>query len=137
MRIFLDANILFSGARSGGAIRRLLEMLSAAGHELIADDYVLEEARRNLEVHGPAGAADIGQRLPAVQIFRLPAHARLSAEVDLVEKDRPVLASAVALGSNALITGDKAHFGHLFGTTVEGVAIHSPASFAEWLLSAE
>ncbi len=48
MRIFLDANILFSAARADGAVRQLLALCEDRGHELWADAYVLEEARRNL-----------------------------------------------------------------------------------------
>ena len=46
MRIFLDANILFSAAKSDGAVRRLLHRLLEGGHECHVDGYVVEEARR-------------------------------------------------------------------------------------------
>ena len=46
MRVFLDANVLFSAAKSDGAIRELLGILVSSGHRLVADVYVLEEARR-------------------------------------------------------------------------------------------
>jgi hypothetical protein len=52
----------------------------------------------------------------------------------LPEKDRPVLASAIALECAALVTGDMTHFGHLYGTSVAGVSIHSPSSIAAHLL---
>lgn len=48
MRVFLDANILFSAAKSAGAVRELLRMLLDGGHECWVDDYVVIEARRNL-----------------------------------------------------------------------------------------
>ena len=48
MRIFLDANVLFSAARSAGAIRQLIRALQADGHALVADEYVATEARRNI-----------------------------------------------------------------------------------------
>ena len=48
MRVFLDANILFSAAKSDGAVRELLRLLLDGGHECWADDYVVIEARRNL-----------------------------------------------------------------------------------------
>ena len=44
MRLFLDANILFSAAKSDGAVRRLLELLLARGHACWVDGYVVEEA---------------------------------------------------------------------------------------------
>jgi len=33
-------------------------------------------------------------------------------------------------GYNVLLAGDKTHFGPLYGRIIEGVEIHSPASFA-------
>lgn len=38
MHIFLDANILFSAAKSAGAIRQLLGPLNEKGRRLVADD---------------------------------------------------------------------------------------------------
>src|SRR6266568_4424173 len=55
MWIFLDANILFSAAKSDGAVRRLLDLLIEAGHECWADGFVAEEARRNLAAKFPDG----------------------------------------------------------------------------------
>ena len=51
------------------------------------------------------------------------------------EKDKPVLSAAVALNCGALITGDRTHFDHLFGTAVKGVTIHSPALAVRSLLN--
>ena len=51
----------------------------------------------------------------------------------LPEKDRPVLTAAIRLRCDALITGDRRHFGRGYGKVFGGVAIHSPRSFAELL----
>jgi hypothetical protein len=37
------------------------------------------------------------------------------------------------LHCNALVTGDRTHFGALYGTVLLGVAVHSPRSLAESL----
>jgi hypothetical protein len=58
----------------------------------------------------------------------------LQGELRLPEKDRPVLAAAVRHGCQALVTGDRRHFGPLFGETLQGVTIYSPRSLAEALL---
>ena len=50
------------------------------------------------------------------------------------EKDRPVLAAAIRHRCAALVTGDRTHFGPLFGKTVRGVTLHSPRSLAEAVL---
>ena len=47
-RVFLDANILFSAAKSDGAVRALLGLLLDRRHECCADAYVVAAARRNL-----------------------------------------------------------------------------------------
>lgn len=96
MRIFLDANILFSAAKSDGAVRKLLESLIEAG---------AQHADTALE-----------QTLP------------------LPEKDRPVLAAAIRHRCAALVTGDRTHFGKLYGKTIHGTAIHSPRSLAQAVL---
>jgi hypothetical protein len=56
MRIFLDANILFSAAKSDGAIRQLLRNLTLANHTLVADSYVQAEASRNIAAKADARA---------------------------------------------------------------------------------
>jgi hypothetical protein len=58
MRLFLDANVLFSAAKSAGPMRELLMSLVRADHDLRADDYVVEEARRNLALKNPKPQAN-------------------------------------------------------------------------------
>lgn len=134
MRIFLDANILFSAARSAGAIRRLLDLLREAGHTLIADAFVIEEARRNLAAKAPAALPEFDALLLTLECQpTFPSdHDRLSS-IPLPDKDKPVLAAAIQGGCGALVTGDRTHFSPLFGTVFAGVAIHSPAEAAEAL----
>ena len=135
MRVFLDANILFSAAKSDGAVRALLNLLIKAGHECCVDGYVTEEARRNLAAKAPGGVAALDALLPRLQ-QKAAQHAdeSLEATLPLPEKDRPVLAAAIRHGCAALVTGDRSHFGSLYGKTIHGVAIHSPRSLALALL---
>jgi len=135
MRIFLDANILFSAAKSAGAIRQLMALLQAAGHECWIDGYVLDEARRNLAAKAPAGSAILEALLPRLHLAtRQATDAALAASLPIVEKDRPVLMAALAARCAVLITGDRTHFGKLYGKTIHGVTVHSPRSIAEELL---
>jgi uncharacterized protein len=135
MRIFLDANILFSAAHSDGAMRALLAELVVRGHELRADDYVAEEAARNLATKNPAAIAALETVLQDVTVTRVPAERSIEANLPLPEKDRPILASAISQACQALVTGDRTHFGSLYGKTIRGVAIHSPRSIAETLVT--
>ena len=136
MRIFLDANILFSAAKSSGAIRQLLAKLNKNGHELVVDDYVLTEARRNLVVKATPDAIDyldaLLRQIEKSRVQHLPQ--RLSSaqtQIDwLPEKDRPVLLAAISLRCEALVTGDRTDFGVGFGKTFGGVTIYSPAQLA-------
>jgi len=135
MRIFLDANILFSAAKSDGGVRRLLALLLKAGHQCCVDGYVTEEARRNLTAKAPEGLAVLEALLPRLhREASQHADSALEATLPLPEKDRPVLAAAIRHGCAALVTGDRSHFGALYGRTIHGVEIHSPRSIAEALL---
>ena len=51
----------------------------------------------------------------------------------LPAKDRPVLAAAIRLHCDALVTGDHTHFGAGYGKVFASVAIYSPRSLAEQL----
>lgn len=134
MRIFLDANILFSAARAEGAMRRLLALAEAAGHELWADVYVFEEARRNLAAKAPDGFAVLDAIARRIRIGGLPAAQNLAPEsLVLPEKDRPVLAAAIHHRCDVLVTGDRTHFGPFYGRQLQGVRILSPALLAEAL----
>lgn len=133
MRIFLDANVLFSAARSDGAMREFLRLLVSSGHQLHADTYVVEEARRNLVSKAAGAVAALDEVLDRVTVSAFATgKPPLSTHV-LPEKDRPVLAAAIRLRCDVLVTGDRAHFGTLYGSTVDGVAIESPRSLADSL----
>ena len=136
MRVFLDANILFSAAKSDGAVRALLRLLVERGHECCADAYVVAEARRNLVAKGPASLQELDALLPHLSIAAAaPVVAEAPDLAWLPEKDRPVLAAAIRLGCDALVTGDRTHFGAGYLQAFGGVAIHSPRSLAERILA--
>jgi predicted nucleic acid-binding protein len=50
--------------------------------------------------------------------------------VSLVEKDAPVLLAAISARADILVSGDKRHFNHLFGKTIEGVRVEFFPQFA-------
>lgn len=57
--------------------------------------------------------------------------------IPLPMKDAPIMAAAVLCGSDLLVTGDRLHFGHLFGKTLEGVRVLSPRETLHLLLETE
>lgn len=137
MRIFLDANILFSAAKSDGASRTLVDRLLAAGHECWMDAYVIDEARRNILAKQPNRVADVETLVARLRVAtEIPDPTAVALPDDFPEKDRPVLAAAVMLGCQVLVTGDRSHFGPLFGRLVANVTIHSPRSLFELLFEA-
>ena len=133
MRIFLDANVLFSAAQTAGAVRKLITRLHESDHQLVADAHVWEEASRNLLARYPSALATLDALTPTIRIFPLR-NDQSAGSLPIDDKDKPVLAAAVSLGCHALITGDRTHFGHLFGTAVQGVTIYSPKLAARSLL---
>jgi hypothetical protein len=96
---------------------------------------VAEEARRNLAAKAPGGLAALETLLARINLAGVqPYEAVPEAARKLPEKDRPVLAAAMRLECEALVTGDRSHFGAVYGKTLGGVTIYSPRSLAETLL---
>jgi uncharacterized protein len=136
VRVLLDANILFSAAKSDGVVRKLLYLLLDADHELWADDFVVTEARRNLGAKGPEALAAFETLLALLRLSPAQAPTPAFKALDwLPEKDRPVLAAAMRLRCDVLVTGDRTHFGAGYGKVFGGVTICSPRALAELLFS--
>lgn len=135
MRVFLDANVLFSAAKSDGAVRALLRLLLDRGHECCADAYVVAEARRNLQAKGAEAVDTLDALLPHLTLGAASSVAAVPADALawLPDKDRPVLAAAIRLRCDVLVTGDRTHFGAGYGRSFGGVMVHSPRSLAERL----
>lgn len=125
-RLFLDANVLFSAAwREEGALRQLWHL---EGVQLLTSPYAAAEADRNLL--DPEQSVRLSRLLAALSLCNdalLPD--TLSDRLGLPEKDRPILAAALASGATHLLTGDTRHFGHLFETTVHGLLILPPGRY--------
>ena len=136
MRVFLDANILFSAAKSDGAIRQLMRNLKLAKHTLVADSYVQTEASRNIAAKADAQAVrDLDALLSQIEVstvqFAQSSPTLQAAALWLPEKDRPVLLAAMVLACDVLVTGDSTHFGPGYGKRFEGVTVCSPRQLAE------
>lgn len=104
-------------------------MLLEAGHELRADGYVVEEARRNLALKSPGSVRELDSLSSRIELA--PVASPSVTTLPLPEKDRPVLEAAIRSRSDILLTGDRTHFGRFFGTKIEGVEILAPAMLAE------
>ena len=130
MRVFPDANILFSGAQPQGRMRAFLELLFQHG-ECVTNAYAVEEARRNLELKFPDTLRHLDALVKKCELIPV---SMTDLEVKLPLKDVPILGGAVAGKATHLLTGDQQDFGIYFGKTVQGVKIVSPKMLADELV---
>jgi len=115
--VFLDANILFSASLGGPAFKLLWQLERAGRVRLVTSRHCRVEAEENLKRTRPDAALDRFWRiLDQVGGAADPLPGQIEqASRRLPEKDAPVFASAVAAGSDVLLTGDVRHFGRLMG----------------------
>jgi len=122
-RVFLDANILFSAAYRPTS--RLLQLWSLPDVELLTSPYAVEEARRNLDL--------LEQKIRLDILLTQVAHTHIRLferiDIDLPDKDRPILAAAIGSKSTHLLTGDVRHFGPYYGQMINGVLILPPSAY--------
>lgn len=124
-RLFLDANVLISAAwKEGSKVQRIWAI---PGVELITSDHVLKECFRNLLREEQQSR--LAEFLLAVRVLEFATTPVLENPPLLPAKDHPVLAAAVLSRADFLVTGDRAHFGQWFGTTVAGIRIEPPGRF--------
>jgi len=130
MRVFLDANILFSASFPNSHLAEFLGGLQEHA-DLFSNAYALAEAERNIAAKQPKRLAVYQKfaaslKLVPLQIFTLG--------VKLAEKDQPILCGAIACRADFLLTGDKKDFGHLYGKTVQGVKVVSVVLLVDELI---
>ena len=130
MRIFLDANILFTAAHNPNGKAALVIELGRAGIWRLATSlYAAEEARRNIPRKFPASLdrletllGDLGLVADAPDI---------PCPAGLAEKDRPILRAALGCRADVLLTGDLRDFGLLMNAPEKtgGLLIQTVAAF--------
>lgn len=132
VRLFLDANVLFTAAHNPDGKAALVIDLARRGHwEAMTSAFALEEARRNLERKYPDRLEDLDRLLDALSV--VAASGRGPCPLALPEKDQPIFAAALKSGATHLLTGDMRHFGRFMddpGRT-EGIVIQPVAGFLD------
>lgn len=134
MRLFLDANIMFTSAYSDqGRSRGLFRLAEAGKCSLFTSAFAHEEAFRNLHNKAPQKLADLTVLMKQVNILPEPHPKWVSWAIalPLVQKDAPVLAAALQGNVDIFVTGDRRDFGHLFGRVLQGVKVLTPADALE------
>ncbi|MFH1022494.1 MAG: PIN domain-containing protein [Planctomycetota bacterium] len=132
MKVFLDANILFSASDPASATRRLLDALTRHG-EPVTSPHAWEEARTNLAHKRPRHLphlADLRERIIFTHAFAPIQDATLPLH------DAPILAAACGARCTHLWTGDRRHFGRYYGKTIGGVCVVSGLQLADTLVAA-
>lgn len=137
MRIFLDANVIFSAAHNRDGNGRALFLIAATGRiTLVTSRYAIEEAARNIALKYPQCAGDLKSLHDALALVPEPNAAMVAAASSngLPDKDAPILAAAIAGRAEVLVTGDRRHFGALYRKVIEGVHVMAPADALNFVL---
>jgi predicted nucleic acid-binding protein len=129
MRIFLDANILFSAAyRDRSELLVFFDLARAGIVQLISSAFAIEEGRRNVASKRPDRTAAYERLVADLDASAAPSseHLAIARQVELPPKDVPILAAALAARADLLVTGDRTRFGHLFGRSLGHLVVHRP-----------
>jgi predicted nucleic acid-binding protein len=137
MRVFLDANVIFSAAyREAGSVRVFFALAQAGACELVTSGYAADEARRNIRAKHPARLGELESLVVRIALCGEPAPETLAWSVShrLPSKDAPILTAAVDARCHLLVTGDKMHFGALYGRKLRGKVVVMPVDAVELLV---
>jgi len=110
MRVFLDANVIFTAAHNPGGKAAFVIELGAAGHFLLfTSDAALMEAERNVTAKHPDSLPLLAAMMRGITLFT----ADLSAPFPdgLPTKDAIIFQAAVSCRATHFLTGDLRHFG--------------------------
>ena len=125
LRVFLDSNVVFSAARDPRSDLQLLWSIPEV--DILLSEFVLKEVKAHL-VH-PDQRASLWGLLYRSHLVPDPDPFPLPEFTNLPEKDIPILLAAIGSKADILVTGDRRHFGHLFGQSMLGVHIESTTMF--------
>ena len=130
IRIFLDANVLFTAAHNPRGKAAFLITLGNGGmFKLATSAYAREEARRNLERKFPEVLPEFTRLVSSICI--VPENLSLPCQERLAEKDRPIFRAAYGCKADVLLTGDLRDIGFLMNAPelASGILIQTVADF--------
>ncbi|MGB3681233.1 MAG: PIN domain-containing protein [Rubrobacteraceae bacterium] len=137
VRLFLDANVLFSAAYGpAGRAAGLLKLAESGRCVLFTSPHAAAEARRNIRLKRPEAEKHLEDALAWVSLVgeARAEDVNVGLEQGLPLKDTPIFGVAVRSDADYLVTGDVRHFGHLFDRVVGGVRVVTPATALAVLL---
>ncbi len=136
MRLFLDANVLFTAAHNpDGKAAFIISLSGTDTWEICTSSFAVEEAERNLSAKYPGFEERLQALLDAMTVVGERPDA--PCPDSLAGKDRPIFRAAVACSATHLLTGDIVHFGPLMNRPADtfGIIVLTPAQFLKCLLS--
>lgn len=129
MRVFLDTNVLVSGFATRGLSADVVRMVMA-DHELLTGEVVISEMSRILREEFNVSEQDVRDIAQLLRRFHVEPRPERMLQIEVRDPDDAwVLASALAAGAEALVTGDKDLLE--IADRVRQIVITSPRGFWE------
>lgn len=136
MRVFLDANVLFSAALGGTVFAAIWALAEAERIRLLTSPLCLVEAQYNLERKRPEALPQLQALMRQVALVQEmgegghPLEGPVAALAErLPDRDQPVLRAALSAQAQVLLTGDVRHFGHLMSRHDLPLQVMTPGDF--------
>lgn len=130
MKIFLDANVLFTAIHNPkGKSAFIIKLCKENKFEIISCGFAIEEAVHNLKLKYPETEKHIQKIVSQIKI--VPTVLSDNCPINIPKKDIPIFMSALNAKSTHLITGDIRDFGKFMNNPArsQGLLIQTPADF--------
>jgi len=129
LRLFLDANVLFTAAHRPEGKAAFLWIAGADRWRLLSSAYALEEARRNVSLKFGDSLGRLESLATTIELA--PQSSAPLLPLALPDKDQPIWASALAGRATHLLTGDLNDFGPHMNQpeATGGIVIQTVAQF--------
>lgn len=132
MRLFLDANVLFTAVHNPSGKAAFIVELANSGHwEIVTSTLAVEEARHNIASKFPEALQSLENMLVSMTLIK--SGSGRNCPIQIAEKDRPIMESAIKIKATHLLTGDLRHFGPFMNKQEKtaGIVIQTVSEFLE------
>ena len=135
IRLFLDANVLFTAAHNPSGKAALIVELGSRGYwEVMTSAHAIEEARRNLAIKFPKCLEKLDSLIKIIS--KVSSKSGQTLPISLPRKDRPILDAAIQCKATHLLTGDIKDFGPFMNDPrlTSGLIIQTVSDFLSGLI---